>query len=89
MKYLIYFLIFTSGLIFHKICNEIYDYQWIKAFNSSVCQNIYKKALNDENNMQPLSTRFRCTEKEMGSYYYLTYILIRPMYSLKNGKWGF
>lgn len=88
MRYLIYFLIFSSGLIFHKVANEIYDYKWIQAWDSELCRKLYKDALNDSKNEAPLSTSFKCADDNMGLSYYFTYILIRPRFAMEDG-WGF
>ena len=75
MKYFVYFLLFTSGFLFHKVANEIYDYNWIKAWQSEACRKVYNDALNDPNNKTPLASSFGCAEKKMGISYYLVYII--------------
>lgn len=89
MRYLLYFLIFSSGLVFHKISNEIHDYKWEQAWSSANCKKAYMDALNDPKEPAPLSVSFRCADDAMGAAYYLRYILMRPMYSLNDGNWGF
>jgi hypothetical protein len=86
MKYLL--VVFLSFML-HKGMEEVYDYSYNKAFVSDVCYNSYVKDTKDSNIDAPLSKRFRCTEREMGIVHLLSYVLMRPHFTMndKNGDW--
>jgi hypothetical protein len=81
-----YFLMLVLGFVLHKGLEEAYEYKYESAFISKTCMDQYLLDTKDVTVHAPLTKRFRCTEKEMGVARYLAYVLIRPHWSINNGK---
>ncbi len=86
MKYLGVLSLILFGFLVHPALEEIYDYKFEQGFMSKECVDQYIKDCNNKNIDAPLTKRFQCTYKYIGTYAKLEYVLMRPHFSDDTGK---
>lgn len=74
------------GFFLHKVVEELYEWRFNLAFVSPTCRTQYLKDVKS-NVLNPLTIRYICTRREMGSARYLEYLLIRYHYMNASDHW--